>query len=202
MNRIQFTLNGKLHVQQITKNIAPEPLVGPFWSSYTKVQNESHKETCELRQYGDRGTGNLCQHIVIVIQYLQFCVFCLCQQSCEIINDLPNSRKCAFIERTEDCHRNDQFIDYTHFVLCRTVTDHNLEFYLRIFAMVCIALECVRAVNKQSWIRMIYCRLSFACACFTCWERPPINCKWFLALENHLLSHITHTLLWHLKFLN
>lgn len=43
---------------------------------------------------------------------------------------------------------------------------------------------CVRAVNIQNWSRMKCCRLSFARACFTSWEQPPINCKWFLKMEN------------------
>lgn len=66
-------------------------------------------------------------------------VFVFFQQSCEIIHDLPNAVKCGFIIRTDDCHKNDQFIDYTHFIFCRTITGHDFEFYSRLLIMVCIA---------------------------------------------------------------
>lgn len=82
---------------------------------------------CSSRKFTNR-------HIWFVIH-----VFVFFQQSCEIIHDLPNAVKCGFIIRTDDCHKNDQFIDYTHFIFCRTITGHDFEFYSRLLIMVCIA---------------------------------------------------------------
>lgn len=94
-----------------------------------------------------------------------FCVLCCdfssTQQYCEIIYELPKASKCDVISRTADCHRNDQFIDYTHFVYCGTMTDHEAEFYTRILVVVCTAWICA------FWMRGSFMRRTFS-GCHLC----------------------------------